>query len=144
MQSSQTIDLLEDVKDKDEFLDIDNFIDPQPQALTTTQLGVQRLQSIPDTYQPRTLPPRLYQSNPFAVQTEVTETGGNGYQLTAKEMPATTEEVRKITEDEEDEEVLSQAINSMIATTQASRKRKATSKVIENIKQAKSKHSGRV
>lgn len=49
-----------------------------------------------------------------------------------------------MTEDEEDEEVLSQAINSMIATTRAGRKRKATSKVIENIKQAKSKHGGRV
>jgi hypothetical protein len=109
--SSQTIDLLEDVEDEDEFLDINNFIDPQLQALTTTQLCVQRLQGISDTYRPGTLPPRLYQSNPFAVQTEVTETGRNEYRLTAKEMPATIEEVRKITENEEDKEILSQIIN---------------------------------
>jgi hypothetical protein len=113
-------------------------------VLTTIQLGVQRLQGIPDTYQPGTLPLQLYQSNPFTVQTEVTETGRDRYQLTAKEMPATAEEVRKMTEDKEDKEVLLQAINLIIATTQAGRKCKATSKVIENIKQAKSKYSRRV
>jgi hypothetical protein len=132
------------MEDEDEFVDIDSLVEPRPPALTTTQLGVQRLQGVPDTYQPGTLPPRLYQNNPFAVQAEVTETGENEYQLTAQERPATAEEVRRMTEEEEDEVVLSQAINSLITTTQAGRKRKATPKVMENIEQAKSKRGGRV
>ena len=58
-------------------------------------------------------------------------------------MPATAEEVRKITENEEDEELLSQTINSIITTTRAGRKHKPTLKVLENIKQVKSKHGKR-
>ena len=101
------------------------------------------MQDIPDTYQPGTLPLHLYQSNPFAVRTEVTETGGNEYQLTMKEMPVTAEEVRKITENEKDEELLSQTINSIITTTRAGWKHKPVLKVLENIKQVKSKHGKR-
>jgi hypothetical protein len=41
------------------------------------------------------------------VQPEVTETGKNEYQLTAQERPATPEEVRRMTEEEKDEVVLS-------------------------------------
>jgi hypothetical protein len=67
------------------------------------------------------------------VQAEITKIGENEYQLTAQERPATAEEVRRMTEEEEDEVGLSQAINLLITTTQAGRKRKATSKVMENI-----------
>jgi hypothetical protein len=102
------------------------------------------LQGVPNTYQPGKLPPRLYQNNPFAVQAEVTETGENEYQLAAQERPATAEEVRRMTEEEEDEVVLSQAINSLITTTRAGRKHKATPNVMENIEQAKSKRGRRV
>jgi len=81
IQSSQADNQSEE--SEDEYVDTDELIDPQLKELTTTQLGIQRLQGIPDTYQPGTLPPRLYQSNPFAVQTELVETGENEYQITA-------------------------------------------------------------
>jgi hypothetical protein len=71
----------EDEEDKeDEFIsidimDLDEFIDPQLRALSTTQIGMQRLQGCSDTYKPSTLPPQLYQTNPFAKQTEPTNSG---------------------------------------------------------------------
>lgn len=43
-----------------EYIDIDDLIDPQLKALSTTRLGLQRLEEAPNTYQLRTLPPRLY------------------------------------------------------------------------------------
>jgi hypothetical protein len=43
-----------------EYIDIGDLIDPQLKALSTTQLGLQRLEEAPNTYQSRTLPPRLY------------------------------------------------------------------------------------
>jgi hypothetical protein len=51
-----------------EYIDIDDLIDPQLKALSTTQLGMQRLRESPNTYLPSTLPPRLYQTNPFSMQ----------------------------------------------------------------------------
>jgi hypothetical protein len=61
----------EDREDKeDKFIDIDTmdldeFIDPQLRALSTTQIGMQRLQGRSDTYKPGTLPPQLYQIRPI-------------------------------------------------------------------------------
>ena len=43
-----------------EYIDIDGLIDPQLKALSTTQLGLQRLEEAPNAYQPRTLLPQLY------------------------------------------------------------------------------------
>jgi hypothetical protein len=59
-QASQLED--QDDNNLDEYIDI-NSLDTEP---STMQLGLRRLNDIPDAYQPGTLPPRLYQSNPFA------------------------------------------------------------------------------
>jgi hypothetical protein len=119
-----------------EFIDIDDLIDPRLK-LSTTQLGLQRLEGVSDSYQPGTLPPRLYQSNPFVQQTEPTETGEIQYELSAKEVPATAQEMQQIEEDEADEEALSLAIETVLATTRAARKRIATPKVVDNAAQAR-------
>jgi uncharacterized protein YkwD len=123
-----------DDNDDDEFLDIDasddeEFTDPKPKALSTTQLGLRRLNGLSDAYLPGTLPPRLYQTNPFARQTDADEIP---YELSAKEIPATAQEIQALAEEEEDEEALSQAVETMLETTRAGRKRKATSKVKAN------------
>jgi hypothetical protein len=142
-QASQAVNQDKDEEhEEDEFIDIDTmdldeFIDPQLRALSTTQIGIQRLQGRSNTYKPSTLPPRLYQTNPFAQQTEPTNSDEIQYQMTAKQVPATEKEIQDIEEDEADEIALSQVVETMLATTRAGRKRKATSKVVENAKQAK-------
>ena len=61
-------------------LDFNTLIDPQLKklstvpSLSTTQLGLQRMEGTTDTYCPRSLLPRLYQSNPFARQQNDEET----------------------------------------------------------------------
>jgi hypothetical protein len=128
----------DDGSDSDsEYINIDDLIDPQLRALSTTQLGLQRLEEAPDTYQPGTLPPRLYQTNPFARQQNDEEIGGDVYKLAADAMPATVEEMKQIEDDEADEEALSQAIEAFVAPTRAGRKRTATLKVVDNVEQAK-------
>jgi hypothetical protein len=119
-----------------EYPDIDDLIDPQLK-ISTTQLGIQRLEEAPDTYQPGTLPPRLYQTNPFAMQRSGDEIGGDVYELAADAMPATAEEMRQMKDDEADYEALSQAIESFVAPTRAGRKRTASSKVVDNADQAR-------
>jgi hypothetical protein len=64
--------------------------------LSTTQLGLQRLEEALDTYQPGTLPLRLYQTNPFARQLNDDEIDGDVYELAADAMPATVEEIRQM------------------------------------------------
>jgi hypothetical protein len=90
-----------------------------------------------DSYQPGTLPPRLYQSNPFVQQTEPTETGEIQYELSAKEVLATVQEMQQIEEDEADKKALSLAIETVLATTRAARKHIATPKVVDNAAQAR-------
>jgi hypothetical protein len=47
--------------DKDnEFIDINNLIDPELRALSTILLAIQRLECVADAYVPGTLLPRLY------------------------------------------------------------------------------------
>ena len=78
----------------------------------------------------------MYQSNPFARQTEPTEISEIQYQLSVKEVLATAQENRDIEEEEADEGALSQAIEQLIETTRAGRRHTATSKVVENEEQA--------
>jgi hypothetical protein len=66
-QASQAVDTDENENNNndDEFvdidtLDLDELVDPKLRALSTTQIGMRRLESSHDTYQPGTLPPRLY------------------------------------------------------------------------------------
>ena len=58
----------------------------------------------------------------------------NVHKLASNEMPATTEEMRQIENEEADEEALSQAIETV---TRAGRARKATQKAIESAEQSK-------
>jgi hypothetical protein len=95
------------------------------------------LEDASDTYLPGTLPPRLYQSNPFAQQTEPTEMGEIQYQLAAQEMLATAQEIQAMEEEEANEEALSQAIETLIQATRSRRKRTAMTKVISNEEQAR-------
>ena len=73
--------------------------------------------------------------------------GSNVHELAANAIPATAEEIRQMEDDEADEEALSQAIETVLATTRAGRKRTATSKVVDNAAQARNakraKPSGR-
>ena len=133
-QASQT-----DAQDDDgnnRFIDVNDLIDLKLRELTTTQLGIERLEEISDTCLPRTLPPPLYQSNPFARQTEPTEISEIQYQLGVKEVLATAQEIRDIEDEEADEQALSQAVEQLIETTRAGRRRTATSKAVENEEQA--------
>jgi hypothetical protein len=83
------------------------------------------------------LPPRLYQTNPFARQLNDDEIDGDVYELATDAMPATVEEMRQMEDDEADEEALSQAIEAFVALTRAGRKRIATPKAVDNAAQAR-------
>jgi hypothetical protein len=84
-----------------------------------------------------TSPKKLYQRNPFLMQRKDDETGGETYELTAQETPATTQEVQDIGDEEAEDIALSQAVETMQVTTRAGRKVTAISKVAENVEQAK-------
>jgi hypothetical protein len=58
------------------------------------------------------------------------------HKLAARDMPATAEEMMQMNNEEEDE-AFSQAIDTVLATTRAGRKRTATSKVVDNVEQAR-------
>jgi hypothetical protein len=117
-------------------LDLDELVDPKPRALSTTQIGMWRLESSYDTYQPSTLLPPLYQMNPFSRQQNDEDLGGDAHELTAQDMLVTTKKIQDMDEEEADEIALLQAVETMLATTRAGRKRKATMKVVENDAQA--------
>jgi hypothetical protein len=108
--------------------------------LSTTALGLQRLEDTSDSYCPGTLPPRLYQTNPFSKGTDSRQDnqagdGDDGFELTAEVMPPTDQELQSIAEQEEEERAFSQAIETAVATTRSGRKRKATEKVKDNMEQ---------
>jgi hypothetical protein len=113
-------------------LDFDEFVEPRPVSMT--RLGLQRLEGVVDAYQPGILPLQLCQTNPFSRQQDDKYLGTNVYELAGYEMPATTEEMRQIEEDEADEEALSQTIE---VVTRAGRARKATQKALESAGQVK-------
>jgi hypothetical protein len=136
----------QDDNDSDEFFNSNEFDTPKLRQLTTTQLRLQRLKGLLDTYLPSTLPPRLHQTNPFLHQTELDGDAGEiQYEITAAEKPATAQEIQSMADEEADEEALSQAVETMqTSVTRASRKRTATTKVVENARQAKvAKRGGR-
>jgi hypothetical protein len=88
------------------------------------------LEGVVDTYQPGTLPPRLYQSiaNQFSKPQDDEDLGGNVHKLVGHEVPATTEEMRQMEEEEAEGEAFSQAIENR---TRAGRARKPTQKALE-------------
>ena len=93
-----------------------------------TQIGLQRLEGVVDTYQPGAFPPRLYQSmaNQFSRPQDDEDLGGNVHELVGHEVPATTEEMRQTEEEAEGEN-----------RTRAGRARKPTQKASESSEQAK-------
>ena len=134
MEQAQAREAEDQDEADDEFVDIDELINPRLK-LSSTQLGLQRLNGKSDSYKPSTLPPRLYQSNPFAQQTKPTETREIQYELTAQEVPATAKETQDMQDAEADEEALSQGVETLMATTAragARRNRKASSKATNN------------
>jgi hypothetical protein len=68
---------------------------------------MQRLREYSDTYLPSTLPPRLYQTNPFSIQRNGEDLGSNIHELASDAMLATAEEMGQMEDDEADEEALS-------------------------------------
>ena len=65
------------------------------------------------------------------------EIGGDIHELAPNAMPATTEEMRQMEDDEANKEALSQATEAFVAPTRAGRKRIATTKVVDNVEQAR-------
>jgi hypothetical protein len=61
---------------------------------------------------------------------------GDVYELAADTMPATAQGIQQMDDDDADEEALSQAIETVLATTRAGWKRTATLKVVDNAVQA--------
>lgn len=72
------------------------------------QLGMQRVEGALDTHLPRTLPPCLYQTNPFARQQDDEKLFTND-ELTAKELPATAKEMEDMAEEDDDDIAMSQS-----------------------------------
>jgi hypothetical protein len=105
--------------------------------------------SLYNTYLLSTLPLHLYQANPFSRQHSDEELGGYVHKLTAKVIAPTKQEIWDMAEEDEDDQVLSQAIEAFVVPTRAGCKRTATSKVVDNAvqardaKRAKASHSGR-
>jgi hypothetical protein len=83
------------------------------------------------------LPPRLYQANPFSKGLEDEETGTIFHELTSREVAPTTAEIQAIADEEEEEQAMSQAINTFVATTRIGRTVNASEKVMLNRKQEK-------
>jgi hypothetical protein len=100
-----------------EFIDINDLIDPKLRALSTILLAMQRLECVADAYVPGTLLPRLYQTNPFAQQTEPTEMDRVLYQLSAVEVASTVQEIEAVAKEDAKEEALSEAVETLLATT---------------------------
>src|ERR1700722_17032915 len=98
--------------------------------VSTTQLSLQRLEGIVDSYEPATLPKRPYKRNPFARQTDDTEFV---FKLTTQETPATARECQEMQAEVEEDAVMTEAIQSLQATVgSVGRKRRLTFKVKGN------------
>jgi hypothetical protein len=64
--------------------------------------------------------------------------------MTAKEVPATAKEIQDIEDEAADEIALSQAIETMVATSRTGRKRTATAKMVDNEEQARQTKTARM
>jgi hypothetical protein len=121
-----------DEEESNEFVNIDNLIDPQLKIMSTTQLGLSRIEESSGTYYPSTLPPRLHQGNPFSRGLEDDEAGTIAHELTSTDVAPTAEEMEAMANEEEEERELSRAIETIRATTRAGRAVKATPKAIQH------------
>jgi hypothetical protein len=100
--------------------------------VSTTQLGIQRLTSNPNTYIPGTLPERLYKRS----QLEVDDDDSSGcYRLTTQDAPITADEIETIQAADEDGQAIDRAIETIKKTVRSSRNRVATNRAIESREQ---------
>jgi hypothetical protein len=79
----------------------------------------------------------ITQTNPFSRQHNDDELGGYMHELAVTVMAPTSQEIKDMAEEDEDDEELSQAIEALVAPTKAGHKRTATSKVVDNYEQDK-------
>jgi hypothetical protein len=100
--------------------------------VSTTQLGIQRLASNPDTYIPGTLPERLYKR--AQLQADDDDTDGC-YRLTTQDAPITVDEIEAIQAADEDGQAIDRAIETIKKTVRSSRNRVATNRAIESREQ---------
>jgi len=98
--------------------------------MSTTRLGLQRLESIADTYVPGTLPERLYKR----AQLQVDDTSGC-YRLTAQDLPITANEIELMLAVEEDGQAMDIAIETIKKTVRPSRNRILTARAKESVEQ---------
>jgi hypothetical protein len=136
----------EEQDDSNEFIDIDAFDDEaliDPQLRSTTQLGISRIEESSNTYCPSTLPPRLHQTNPFSQGIDDEE--ARTHELTPYEVAPTAEELQAAIDEEDDDQALSEAMETFLRTTRTGRTIKASLKVVENHEVAKevSRRGGR-
>jgi hypothetical protein len=89
------------------------------------------LNGAPDTSHLGARSPRLYQTNPFARQTDASETGEIECELTTADTPATAKEIQALREEEGDEGALSQAVEAILVATRDGRKRKLYKSYVE-------------
>ena len=124
----------QDDQDDNGFIDIEAFDEAliDPQLRSTTQIGIARIKDSSDTYCPGTLLPRLHQTNPFSRGLEDQEIGTITHELTSREVAPTTEELQAMADEEDDDQALSQAINTFVETTRAGRNVKASTQVVQN------------
>lgn len=127
-------------REDNRFIDIEAFDDKaliDPQLWSTTQIGIAGIEGSSNTYCPRTLPPRLYQTNPFSRGIEDQEASVITHELTSCEVAPTAEELQAMADEEDDEQALSQAMETFIKTTRIGRTVKASLEVAENREAAK-------
>jgi hypothetical protein len=99
--------------------------------MSTTQLGIQRLASNPDTYIPGTLPERLYKR----AQIQADDDTDGCYRLTTQDAPITVDEIEAIQAADEHRQAIDRAIETIKKTVRSSRNRMATNRAIESREQ---------
>ena len=101
--------------------------------MSTTQLGIQRLASNPDTYIPGTLPERLYKR--AQLQAADDDDTDGCYRLTTQDAPITVDEIEAMQAVDEDGQAIDRAIETIKKTVRSSRNRVATNRAIESREQ---------
>lgn len=115
--------------------------------MSTTQLGLQRIEELSDVYCLGTLPSQLNQTELFSRGVEDEETGTITHELSSTKVAVAIAEIQAMAEKDEEKQALSQAINVFVATTRTGRHVRGSKKVILNRQQKKdeqlAKASGR-
>ena len=103
--------------------------------MSTTQPGIQRLASNPDTYILGTLPERLYKRVQLQANDDADDDTDGCYRLTTQDAPITVDEMEAIQAADEDGQAIDRAIETIKRTVRSSRNRVATNRAIESREQ---------